>query len=391
MNVVDVVAVLLLVAAVAAGIRTGAFPQIGGVAGAVTGFLVAIAIMPALVAAVTGLDPVPRALLVLGVILGLVGLGEALGSAFGRAAAGGLGRGVLDAAHRAGGAVVGALQAALVIWLAGGLLAAGPIPSLAAAANSSVAVRTVSTYLPPPTEFVDEIASVLDASGLPEVFVGLEPVPLAPVDRPSDPVARAIGAAAEASTARVSAIACDSNLTGSGFAIAPDYVVTAAHVVAGATTVRVATVAGTRDATVVHFDAALDLAVLHVRGLVLPVLRFAPDDPVRGDIGAALGYPGGGPLVITPAAAAGSYQATGRDIYGRDRVTREILELRAAVNRGDSGGAFVLRDGTVGGVVFAESRVDPDVGYAIAASDAAPVAMRAVGRTAAVSTGACLR
>jgi S1-C subfamily serine protease len=391
-NPLDVIAVLLLVAAVAAGLRTGALPQIGGIAGAVTGFLVAIALMPILIDAVSGLAPLPRALLVLGVILGLVGLGEALGSGFGRMAAGGLGRGALDAVHRAGGAIVGAAQATLVIWLAGGLLAAGPIPALSAAANSSVAVRTVSGWLPPPTEFVDEIASALDASGLPEVFVGLEPVPLDPVDRPSDPIARAIAALAQASTGRVSAVACGTNLTGSGFAIAPDYLVTAAHVVAGASAVRVASPSGgTRDAVVVRFDPALDLAVLHVPGLGAPALRFASDDPGRGDVGAALGYPGGGPLVITPAAVAGRYAATGRDIYGRDRVIREILELRAEVNRGDSGGAFVLRDGTVGGVVFAESRVDPEVGYAIAASDAAPVAEGAVGRTAAVGTGDCLR
>ena len=43
-------------------------------------------------------------------------------------------------------------------------------------------------------------------------------------------------------------------------------------------------------------------------------------------------------------------------------MTRDILELRAEVEPGDSGGPFVLEDGTVAGVVFAESRTDESVG-----------------------------
>ena len=62
------------------------------------------------------------------------------------------------------------------------------------------------------------------------------------------------------------------------------------------------------------------------------------------------------------AAVAGQYPATGHDIYGDGQVRREILELRAAIERGDSGGPLVLSDGTVGGVVFAEARTNPDVG-----------------------------
>ena len=88
--------------------------------------------------------------------------------------------------------------------------------------------------------------------------------------------------------------------------------------------------------------------------------------------------------------AAGRYPATGRDIYGQNRITREILELRAAIDRGDSGGPLVLPNGTVGGVVFAESRTDDAVGYALAPVDVATRVDDAIGRTAAVDTGACI-
>ena len=94
-------------------------------------------------------------------------------------------------------------------------------------------------------------------------------------------------------------------------------------------------------------------------------------DPARGAIGAALGYPGGGGLAVVPAAVAGAYPATGRDIYGEDAVRRDILELHARIDRGDSGGPFVLEDGTIGGLIFAEARTDDEVGYALSPTDVA--------------------
>jgi S1-C subfamily serine protease len=145
------------------------------------------------------------------------------------------------------------------------------------------------------------------------------------------------------------------------------------------------------DATAVLFDPELDVAVLHAPTLIGAPLRFAPTDPGRGAIGAALGYPGGGAFDAVPAAVAGRYEAVGRDIYGTYQVSRPVLELRAAIEQGDSGGPFVLVDGTVGGVVFAESRVDEEVGYALAATAVATRVAPAIGRTSPVDTGPCLR
>jgi S1-C subfamily serine protease len=127
-----------------------------------------------------------------------------------------------------------------------------------------------------------------------------------------------------------------------------------------------------------------------VHGLGIHPLSFAATDPERGAIGATLGFPNGGRLTILAAAVAGRYPATGHDIYGAEQVTREILELRAAVERGDSGGPLVLADGTVGGVVFAEARTNPDVGYALTPADVVARIRPALGTTIAVDTGACL-
>ncbi|HYC06809.1 MAG TPA: serine protease, partial [Candidatus Binatia bacterium] len=70
---------------------------------------------------------------------------------------------------------------------------------------------------------------------------------------------------------------------------------------------------------------------------------------------------------------------------------RRVLELTAHIDRGDSGGPVILHDGSVGGIVFAEAKTDPDVGYALAPSAVSGRISAAVGRTTRVGTGECVR
>lgn len=393
MNPLDLVAIVLVVLAVLLGFRSGALPQVGGLLGAIGGGAIVVLSLPLLV---EPLDNVPTDLRPYAVLTGLllaVGVGESLGSTIGRMVARTLGGGVLGAADRVAGGFTGAAQALLIVWLAGGLLAIGPVPRLTEAAQTSTAIRTLNAALPPPEEIATELGSLLDASGLPEVFVGLEPLPQPPVDSPTDATARAIAELAETSTVRISAATCDFESSGSGVVVASGYVVTNAHVVAGARSrgVRVTGIAGQVDASVVLFDPELDVAVLLAPDLQAVPLRFATEDPTRGAVGAALGYPGGGSLTVVPAAVTGAYAATGRDIYDEATVTRRVLELQAQIDRGDSGGPFVLRDGTVGGLIFAEARTDPVVGYALSPTAVATRITPALGRTEPVDTGECLR
>ncbi len=394
MNPLDLIAVLLVVLAILLGFRSGALPQVGGLLGAIGGAALCIALLPVVEGPLDSVDPGIRPFVVLaGLVLAVI-LGESIGSAVGRAVARALGTGVIGAADRVAGGFVGAGQALLIIWLIGGLLALGPLPRLAETAQTSTAIRGMNAVLPPPTEVAAELGLLLDGSGLPEVFIGFDPMPRPPVELPADETARAISAVAAASTFRVVAATCGYESSGSGVVVGRDTLVTNAHVVAGARAdgVRVIGADGSRyDAVVVLFDPDLDVAVLSVPGLRGLPLRFATEDPGRGTIGAALGYPGGGGLVVVPAAVAGAYPATGRDIYGEDAVRRDILELHARIDRGDSGGPFVLTDGSIGGLVFAEARTDEGVGYALSPVDVATTVAPAIGRTAPVRTGACLR
>lgn len=390
MNLLDLVAVVLVIVAIVVGFRSGALPQLAGLLGAIAGGVLAIAALPWVEPALQNVEPPVRAFLVLAGILFSVGLGEAVGSAIGRTVAALLGEGVFGTLDRGLGAVVGALQALLVAWLAGGLLAAGPSQTLASQAQTSLLVRALDDMLPAPTELAGQLARLLDDSLLPEFFVGLEPLPAPPVELPDDPLVRDLAELAVPSVVKVTASTCQAVSTGTGFVVERGYVVTNAHVVAGGTTIRVAIGGELLDGVPVLVDPALDVAVLLVAGLEAPPLDLASRDPERGSAGATFGFPGGGALEAEPAAVAGSYDARGRDIYGESAVTRSILELRARVEPGDSGGPLVLADGTVGGLVFAEARTDDDVGYAITASDVRAAIAPAVGRGVAVPTGRCI-
>jgi S1-C subfamily serine protease len=390
-NVLDAAFVVLIIVAVIAGFRSGALPQLGGLLGAVAGGGLAILALPYLLDVLQTLEPPIRAFAVLIGLLLAIGIGEAIGSAIGAYAARGLGAGVLGALDRVGGALIGFAQGILVVWLAGGLLATGAITGLARSAQTSTIVRSVDAILPPPTDVAADLSRVLDATGLPDVFVGLEPLPAPPVQLPSDPEARRIGDLATGSTVKVTSQACGFVLTGTGVVVANGYVVTNAHVVAGSRSSRVTLGGDVEDGTVVLFDPELDVALLYAPKLQAPALRFATTEPARGTTGAALGFPLGGPLTVVPAAVSRDLTATGLDIYDEQRVTRNVLELQAAIDRGDSGGPLVLSDGTIGGLIFAEAKTDSSVGYALSPVSVASRIEPAIGRTGAVTTSSCVR
>jgi S1-C subfamily serine protease len=388
-NPIDLLALAVVALGLIAGFRSGALPQVGGLLGALVGGGLAIFVLPWAIRLLKDLDPSPRAIAVLAGILGCVALGEGIGSTAGRIASRSLGRGFLGALDRVGGSLVGLAQAILVVWLAGGLLADAPLAGLSRDARSSTAVRALDDVLPPPVAIAADLRRALDATGLPDVFVGLEPAPTSPAPLPSDPQVRAIAAAASASTVKVAGEACGFELTGSGIVVNEHYVVTNAHVVAGTNGSTVFADNARVDGRVVLFDPDLDVALVYAPALDAPSLRFATADPPVGTTGAALGYPGGGGLTASAAAVSRDVHAVGRDIYDRAQVTRDVLELHADVERGDSGGPFVLADGTVGGLVFAQSRTTADVGYALS-----PVAVRSriagsLGRTGAADAGPC--
>jgi S1-C subfamily serine protease len=393
-NGLDVVIVIVLVLAAVSGHRRGAALQVFAYGGLLLGLVVGALIAPRL--ATTAESHAAQAGIAVTTLLLAGAAGDATGLLIGsrmRARARGSRFGQADAA---GGSAVAIVAVLLAIWFVALNLANGPFPRIASEVRGSAIVRGLGTTLPDPPSVVGEVRRFFDRFGFPEVFAGIPPEPAEPVQDPSSAEARHAYDAAAASTVMVVGRACDHIVEGSGFVVAEGYVVTNAHVVAGVRTPEVQSADGVGgSAEVVFFDPDLDLAILLVGGSLGsslgPSLPLVREDVDRGATGAVLGYPGGGPLAGEGAAVRQPIPALGHDIYGRNDIERDVYELQTQVRPGNSGGPFVLADGRVAGLVFAASSVDPDIGYAIRTSEILDEVDLAMGSTAAVETGPCIR
>ena len=393
MNIIDVVALLIVVVAIYFGARSGFVAQALALVGFALGALIVFVAAPFAAAPLESIDPPARGLVALTAMAAIVLAAQALGSAAGVALRRRVGPGRLGEVDNASGALFGMVRGIFLVWLAGGLLALAPLPTIQAAARQSLVLRVMDTQLPSPVVLAAQLGRVIEAAGLPtDVFVGVPPAPAAPVDGPTQQAAQRMAAAALGSTLRVETVACGRFFTGTAFAVAPDHFVTNAHVVAGSTSVWLS-FDGSLDrheATVVLFDPQLDAALIYAPGVNVPVLPLAQTVPDRGQQAAAIGFPGGGREQVIAAGINRTIEAVGLDIYSQSTIAREVLEMQADVRPGDSGGPLILPDGTVGGVTFSESREDPDIGYALTPTSIAQAIGPALNSQTAVGTQNCL-
>jgi S1-C subfamily serine protease/uncharacterized membrane protein required for colicin V production len=192
---------------------------------------------------------------------------------------------------------------------------------------------------------------------------------------------------ASASVVKVAGTACGVGIMGSGWVIAPNTIVTNAHVVAGQTDTRVESNDGQIvDATPIAYKPRNDITVLSapVDLPALPMLAGATD----GASAAVIGYPNDGPLTISPARAGQTRDVFGEDAYGSRPFERLMLTLRGQVRHGNSGGPLVDREGRVMGTVFASTTEGPPGGLAIPNEVVRRIVSKASGE---VDTGPCAR
>ena len=391
MNLVDAGVLLLLAVGLFSGARAGFLGPVLGLVGAGIGFGLALILAGVFRDQLALIEQPLRGIVTLLALGAFVISGEATGAAIGATMSLGLRNAGLRPLDALGGAVVGVAHVVLLVWLVGGVLAAGMVPGMAAMARDSVALRIVADRLPPPTVVAGGLLALLDTTDLPPLFAGFEPTPAPPVALPADADARALAESALASTARIQSSGCGSGLAvGSGFFVSSTDLVTNAQVVGGSDDTTITIGGSVHPATVVAFDPDADLALLSVPGAGAPPLQLSGSPPERGTTGVALGYPGGGDLTTTPAAVTATYRVGGPDIYGEGIVERSVVEVTAEIRRGNSGGPLVVAPGVVGGVVFGASRSEPDVGYAIGADQALERIGGSIGSTVPVDTGACL-
>ena len=244
-------------------------------------------------------------------------------------------------------------------------------------ARHSAVARIVDALLPDPPDASQALRRLAGPAASPQVFGGLLPSLDTGPPPTTTPLTAATVARVTASTVKVEGTACRSERDGSGFSVAPDLVMTNAHVVAGQDDTVVVRPDGTRlPATAVAFDPDRDLALLSVPGLGQAPLTIADGrgGHHRGRVRPSRG-PGRHPGVagVDPPAGAGPWDGASTD---RPSSAATSTCWPPSWPRGTRARALVNEDGEVVGVAFAIAPDRDTTAYALTAEELRPLLER---------------
>jgi S1-C subfamily serine protease len=198
------------------------------------------------------------------------------------------------------------------------------------------------------------------------------PQPVASVEAPDPKLADAPAVAtARTSVLKIQGDSPKCELGGAGFVVAPNRVMTPAHVVSGSKALTVEADGKTLDAHVVSYDTHRDLAILDVPNLPAAPLSFAAEEAVAGSDAIVLGYSDEGDFTVIPARIREVITLDGPDMYNTTKVSRGVYIINGNPEDG-SGGPLIDRDGQVLGVTFGADVDDPDTGFALTAKEIEP-------------------
>ena len=164
---------------------------------------------------------------------------------------------------------------------------------------------------------------------------------------------------------------------GSGIIMSEDgYIITNAHVVEGATSLKVMTSDGeTYEAQLIGSDTVTDLAVVKIDATGLTAAEFGSSEDLRvADKVMAIGNPGGHEL--SSSVTIGYVSALNRAISNNTTgYTMEYIQTDAAINPGNSGGALINEYGQVVGINSAKISATgyEGLGFAIPIDTAQPI------------------
>lgn len=166
---------------------------------------------------------------------------------------------------------------------------------------------------------------------------------------------------------------------GSGVIISEDgYILTCAHVVSGATSVKVQLDNGdTYDATIVGSDSTSDIAVIKIEATGLtPAVIGNSDALAVGEVVVAVGNPLG---TLSNSVTDGIISALNREVTVEDN-NMTLLQTDASISPGNSGGGLFNANGELIGVVNAKSSYSEaeGIGFAIPINSAMEIAQQLI-------------
>jgi S1-C subfamily serine protease len=392
-NVVDWVLLGALVVFAIAGWHRGFVAGLLSFVGFLGGGLVAALVLPGIVDALVSAAILRVIILGFGVLVCAL-LGQFAASLLGDRLRGAMSWRPVRIVDNAAGAALNVLALAIITWIVASALAYLPVSLVAQQVTESRVLVALDSLVPVPARNAfGSLRDLVGSTSAPRIFAGLAQVngpevdppdgaAVTPaVDRAQDSVVEVVGSAPE----------CQSSVSGSGFAIAADRVLTNAHVVAGIDRPRVRRHLSERGlpATVVYFDPQADVAVLAVPGLSARALALVPDDATTGDPAVIAGFPESGPYRVEPARVRTLVSALGDDIYGQAGVERDVYVVRGTVLPGNSGGPLLRPDGLVLGMVFGTDDNDEETGYALTSGQLRAAVDAGLRSGVAVDTGTC--
>jgi S1-C subfamily serine protease len=388
---VDVVLVVLAIGFAVNGYRQGFVVGVLSFVGFIGGALIGLQLAPTIA---THFDtPAARVVASLATVLVPAVLLQALAAVIGSRIRRSIENRSVQVVDDLGGAAVSVVAVLVVGWMIAVPLASSSVPWLAKGVRTSAIVHGVDTAMPSGARVLyNRLRDSVSTSDFPDVFSGLTPTQVRSVPPPDPQLANSPTVKRlHQSVLKIvgDAPSCSRRIEGSGFVYAPHHVMTNAHVVAGTRSVVVEQDGERLGATVVAYDSQRDLAVLYVPDLTAPVLPFVSQPAEDGANAIVLGYPLDGPYTASPARIRDHRDIRGPNIYDDGTVVREVYTIRSEVRSGNSGGPLVSSSGAVYGVIFAAAADDPETGFALTATEAAPVADKGRSATGGVSTGSC--
>mgnify|MGYP002714019529 CR=1 FL=1 len=421
----DVLLIVALAMLLVQGHRRGLWVVLGNLVGLVGGAAIAFYALPEVAEFVTA--PQWRWAALIATLVLLVAAGQYVGAAIGEAIRLRVNLPALRLVDRLLGALAAGLAGALVLWLVAFSIAASgstavtrevtrsrviaaldtvmPDSLLAWAARSRSAVADLDVLpeleLPAPVPETDDGVRAAPAPaatpGLPSAASSPSAPPSATTTAPASSTSTAAPSTPAASSASAAVVRltgtaaqCNQVQSGSGVAVAPDRVLTNAHVVLGVDAPTVTDRArGVHAARIVHLDTVHDLAVLAVDDADLPVMPVGAE-LTGGASASVLGYPDGGPFASTPATVQAVGEVPLGDVLTGAASMVDVYTLAADIRHGYSGGPVVDAAGNLAGLVFARAPGSDAVGYALTADTIAPVVAAAPGMTATVPSGDCV-